>query len=247
MSRSLSSFSESFSDIVALYKREIVIGSLFVLGSASILGGYAWYHGHQNRAAHKAYSEVCELKKARVVTKRDEHASLFERVFTSNEEKWHAVAQEFGVVAQDYTSSPVGALAGIAQANAHLRLGERDTARALFKKYYSRISGSLEKLYGVTYGQLLLESADQNEQKEGRQLLEKIASNGSVVRSAALFALGEYYWTSRDFSQARNYWKQLLQFEQASRGSRLSWWGERAEKRLSLIEARPVISENAGL
>lgn len=220
---------------VVEYRREVLLGVALVMVAASSVGGYFWYKDRIARSAHKAYSQACALRDARVL-KGDERAGAFEISFTDESEKWAAVADAFGEVYAQYPHVGIGVMAGAAQVQALARVGKFSEARDLMAHVLPRVtSPQLRALFTVTYAQLLLDSDQDVDVQKGVTLLaQAAATKDNPIQDTALYYLGLYYWYKSDFSNARNYWNQLvLQYSADDQNG--SPWVSLAQENLALL------------
>jgi len=223
-------------DHLVKHSRQLAFAGAFVAAVGAGLSGYSWYKNHTSRQGHKAYAKAAALLNARVINKGDQKG-LLETTFTSEAEKWQAVADAFGKVYSMYARTGIGEMAGAAHVNALLKIGKRDEARAVLSKLATHISSpQLRQLYSVTYALTLLDSAQEDDVENGLSMLKKIARNtSSPVQDSALYHLGDYYWYKDDTANVLNYWKQLmLSFDKG--GQNVSPWVAKAKERLALIE-----------
>ena len=231
---------ERLVDCVYTYRREVVL--LFAL--MGVVGGsvtgYFWYKDQIARRAHKEYAAVLELRDARVVT-GDEIKGAFETTFTSETEKWEAVANAFGQVYADYPHVGVGIMAGAAQSQALVRLGRFDEARAISADVVSRItSPQLRSLYTLVYAQMLVDSSIEQDVEKGLGMLAKLAATKeSPAHDSALYYLGLHYWYNNQFASARNYWNQLILHYQ-NEATHVSPWVSIVQEKLALIDTDEV-------
>jgi len=136
-----------------------------------------------------------------------------------------------------YNHVGIGAMAGAAQVQALLHLGEEAQARALLADVLTHISEpNLLALYSLTYARLLIDSPVEGDRGRGISLLVQLASaKDNAVHDSALYYLGLEYWLGGDMASASNYWKQLIaQYETADR--RGSPWVRKAKEKLALID-----------
>ena len=133
---------------------------------------------------------------------------MFEVAYSSENEKWTAVEQAFADVYKQYPHVGIGVMAGAAQAQALVRLGKFEQARAVLSDVLPRIkSAQLRSLFTLTYAQLLIDSGDEALVQKGVGMLATAfaGSKENVVHDTALYHLGLYYWYKSDFDNVRNY------------------------------------------
>lgn len=228
---------ERLVDALYTYRREVllVFALMGVVGGS--VSGYFWYKDRIARRAHKEYAAVLELRDARVV-KGDEIKGAFETTFTSEHDKWEAVADAFGKVFEKYPHVGVGIMAGAAQAQALVRLGKFDEARALISDVTARVtSPQLRALFTLNHAQMLVDSGDEQEIESGIAMMAKLAATKeSPVHDSALYYLGLHYWYESDFASARNYWSQLILHYQND-AAHSSPWVSMVQEKLALIDA----------
>lgn len=228
---------ETFFEKAFHYRRHILFGFLVLLAFSGAVGGYWWYRTRVAKLAHKAYAEAADLIKARVMTP-DETKGLFEVAFSSEDEKWQAVADAFKRVSDAYPHVGVGALAGIARGQALLRVGKVADARAAVEEALPRIASvPLRSLYTQLLALLLLDSAEPANIDRGLVMLQQlIADSTSPIHDSALYHLGAYHWHKHDFAKARDYWQQLLLQYDKEDISTPSEWVSLVKEKLALID-----------
>lgn len=217
------------------HRKEVALGLALVVVSVGSVGIYYWYKDFTARQAHKAYTQASALQNARVLT-GDEIASVFETVFTSEEEKWNAVARAYETVYKHYNNSGIGVMAGAAQAHALVKLGKTDEAKKLLADVMVRIpSIPLRSLYTLTYGRVLMDSSDEAEVSKGITLLSQLAATkDNAMHDTALYYLGLHYWYAGDMKLAQNYWKQLV-MAYGEMGKNGSPWLAGVKEKLALL------------
>lgn len=226
---------EQVLSIASSYRREILLGMALAMVALGSVGGYFWYKDRIARTAHKAYTQACVLRDARIL-KGEERAGAFETAFTDETEKWEATAHAFAEVYKLYPHVGIGIMAGAAQVQSLVRLGKFEQARTLMATVVPRItSPQLRALFNVTYAQLLLDSDQDADVQRGVGLLAQSATTkDNPLQDTALYYLGLYYWHKNDFSNARNYWNQLvLQYQADAQHS--SPWVALAQENLALL------------
>lgn len=228
-------FVERIIDRVFEYRREVMLGCALVVVASGSVFGYFWYKDHLSRQAHRLYAHGVELQKARVVG-ADYSKGVFETAFNSEEEKWTAVADAFGKAYEQYPHVGIGVMAGVAQAQAFVRLGKIEEARTLYTNVLPRItSPELRALYTLTVAQMNIDSGDESLIQSGVSMLAQLAGKKeSAVHDTALYQLGLYYWYNNDFQNAQNYWNQLVMTYDKS-GADDSVWVSQAQERLALL------------
>ena len=232
-------FVERLFDGAVHYRKEVALSAALMAVSAASIAGYFVYKNHIARQGHKAYASALQLMQARVL-KNGEVPGQFETVFVSSGEKWAAVAEAFGRVYGDFGQVGIGVMAGAAQAQALMRLGELEKARTLLGEVVARISSpELRSLYSLTYARLLIDSANAAEMQQGVALLAQLAATkDSSVHDSALYYLGLHYWLTGDFVSASNYWQQLVvQYEGFDK--KASPWLTAAKEKLAMIQSAP--------
>jgi len=225
---------------VVHYRKEVALGVVVAAATGLAVGGYVIHKNYIAQKAHKAYVRALQLQQAPVLKEgefpQDGLPGSKGMTFASSTEKWEAVARAFGAVYADYGHAGIGAMAGAAQAQALIRLGNYDEARGLLASVVHKISSpELRALYTLTYARMLLDSPNEDDQQKGRaQLIQLAATKDSAVHDSALYYLGLQYWMLGDVEAAANYWRQLvMQYPEV--GQKSSPWTAKAEERLALI------------
>lgn len=212
------------------YRRQLIM----VVGLVALGGGggslYYLYRSHHAQQAHKAYMSALELYNAEVSSDNTQKRSLFERVFTSEHQKWEAVATKFSHVAEQYKSTPLGLQAGLVEAEALMKLGKKDQARARYETYVHKLpSGAIKDAYMLSYALLLIDSPNSDEHQRGESLLHTQASSrDSVVHDFALYRLAQYQLVHNQVEQARGTIDQLVSLYGGS--EQPSEWAEKGKE-----------------
>ncbi len=218
------------------YRKELLLSATLVVVSGASITGYFFYKDFVSKQGHKAYAGAMQLLQARVL-KENEAKGPFELAFTSKKEKWQAVAEAFSKVYAQYSHVGIGAMAGAAQAQALLHLGDEAQARTVLADVLTHINEpNILALYTLTYARLLIDSPVEGDKERGMSLLTQLAATKeNAVHDSALYYLGLEYWLSDDMASAANYWKQLIaQYDSADRKS--SPWVSKVKEKLALID-----------
>ena len=174
--------------------------------------GIAGFFQYQTYRLEKGYERVATIQKyidSEVGTKKQ--VSDLEAIqFNTTEEKWKTIEQESIAAQKNYGDTKLQGLFSAYQAQSALELGKKAEAVSLFKAASKQIvDKSLAAQYSVSMALLQLDS--EASKNEGLETLQTIADQKEIpAHTLALYYLGEYAWTESRFTDAQNYWSQLV-------------------------------------
>jgi hypothetical protein len=201
--------------------------------------GYIQYRQHAEEKAYDALAQIQYYMNAEVG--KAARISDFEAVqFNTEAEKWAQVEHQTRDAINKHGNSSLRGLylAYLAIANEHQ--GRKTDAIALTHEAADVIkSREVASLYQVRAALLELDEADAAVKARGIATLQALSNKADLpAQEIALYYLGEYAWTQKKFSEAQNYWSQLIhKNRKGSDTARNSMFVDRARAKLKLIKA----------
>jgi predicted negative regulator of RcsB-dependent stress response len=223
-------------------KKNILIAGL-VLGAGALgFYGYSVYKNSQEETASKEFMQALAYVNAPVGKQRlDEGIDLekMDKNFETEQAKWEHVEQVFTEGASKNSGSNYVPLFLIYASEAQGKLGKSSQAITTLEKAVKGLSSNrqLKDLYAIKLAQMKLDSSEPALQTQGITLLEEMARDDKgPLQDTILYVLGDYYWHTKDFTHAQNYWNQLtLKF--GTKDENPSVWVRKASERLQLLVA----------
>jgi len=218
------------------YWRHALALVLLVFCATGGFVGWRSYRNHCEAKAHKAYLGVVQLVNMDVKKAKGS--------FASDQEKHEAVVSAGDLfMAQHASSSFAPTVLGF-MAHSLSDLGKKDDARLKMHAAEKACNSSdMRQVYSLSAALMDIDASDAAVQEQGVADLKSLAKNtASPVCDAALFYLGEYFWSKQNYQEARLWWAQLVSIadkKQTELGTDVTsvWVGASREK-LSLIDYR---------
>jgi tetratricopeptide (TPR) repeat protein len=218
--------------------RYVVLGvaGIFVLILAFL--GYGYYNDWVQTSAHKAFVESLRYYDA-PVSGRATIITNGTVEFATDEEKWKKVDEVFKSAYQSNKGAGIAPVFRVYQAEALVNLGKIDEAIEMLASAVKAVpSPDLKDFYTLKLALMKMDSLQQPVQQDGLTDLKKIAENEKqFANEAGLYFLGYYFWTQKDFTQAKNYWQQLMVKYGLKETKQSSGFAELVKARLKLISA----------
>lgn len=199
-------------DKVVVYKKQVVVGAVVVVGIG--VGGisFAWYQHYVRAQAHKAF--VFALRYYDGVVSADARKVPDQDVvrFSSEHEKWEKTENAFKEGYQRYKSTELAPMFLAFQSEALANLGKHDEAiQVLADAQVVMRNDEIRDFYQVKLALMKMDSKNDHTRQQGLVELKKHADNArSFAHELALYHLGGYLWQEKKFADAKNYWQQLL-------------------------------------
>lgn len=210
----------------------LMIGSFFAWKSYQLVC--------QSRA-HKVYLDVVRVVNAEVKSGKKADGRL---TFPSSQEKNEAVVALGDLfLGQHKSTSFAPAVLGFVS-HALSGLGKNDDARERMHAAAKACSSTdLQHVYVISAALMDVDAQDAFVQERGVGALKNLAKNTSSSScDAALYYLGEFYWSKQNYQEARLWWAQLLSVADkkvTSVGTEIrSPWVLAAREKLALIDYR---------
>lgn len=208
----LSAISEQSKDFALMYSKQLVYGVLGAVVFGLGIFGYAQYSKHLQSVAQGELAAALRFVDAPVVpgAKTTVEGDAIE--FATAQDKWTHVNKTFADGYAKNRSAGISSIFLVYQAEALLNLGKRVEALDVLSKAIDAMpNDELKDFYKVKRALMKIDSEQALDQKDGLEELRKLSSNqNSVAHEQALYYLGSYFWTQKDFTQAKNYWQQLI-------------------------------------
>ena len=240
MSISYNAIMERFYKVVDMVfgnRKQVIagIGALLVL--AALVVGYSYYNKYAQMRAHKEFMELVRFHESPVTGKTVMSETVVE--FSTDEEKWKKIAEAAKAGYQKNKGSGLASMFRCYQADALAVLGKTDEAIDLLESSVRDVSHTaIKDFYKLKISLIKLDSAKDLVKKEGFAELKKIAENTKhYANESGLYYLGAYFWTQKDFAQAKNYWQQLMVKYGLKEGKEQSAYAELVRMKLKLISA----------
>jgi hypothetical protein len=220
------------------HKKQVLMAITGVIVIAASATGYMFYQSHVQTQAHKAFIEALRYFDAPV---KPGQTVITESVieFGSDEDKWKKVEEVFRTGYDSYKRSGLSSMFRCYQAEALTHLKKHDEAiQMLAAAIKAMPSEQLKDFYKLKLALLRLDAAQPEVAKEGFAELKKIAETSTnLANEASLYYMGLYFWSQKDYTQAKNYWQQLMVKYGMKEGKDQSGFSELAREKLKLISA----------
>ncbi|MBD3231789.1 tetratricopeptide repeat protein [Candidatus Dependentiae bacterium] len=223
------------------HKKEVALAALVVVGIIFCAIGYSFYRVKIQQRAQLAFVEASEYFNARVIPadSKEEVLDFNEKVFKTEKDKWVSVAKVFEDAYLQNKSATIAPMFLAYQAEALIRLSDLSKAIKVLKEAIKLMPDSeFKSFYQVKNALIMIDLENNGAQQEGLSILKKFAlDQKSSVHDMVLYRLGEYYWNTKNFDEAKNYWNQLILIYGKS-SEKPSWWAEQAKPKLKLITSK---------
>ena len=221
------------------WRHALTLVLLMFCATGGVVGWRAYRNGCEARA-HKSYLDIVRLVNIDVKGDSKDSSSSF----ANAQEKNEAIISlgELFVSQHGSTSFAPTVLAFVARSLNDL--GKKEEARLKMHAAEKACSSAdLRQVYALTAALMDIDAQDSAIQEQGLAELKGLAKNtSSVVCDAALFYLGEYFWSKKNYQEARLWWAQLVNIadkKQTELGTDVtSVWVGAAREKLSLIDYR---------
>jgi hypothetical protein len=173
----------------------------------------------------------------RTDAKKEEIQQASRKFFISHKEKWTEVERVFDDAYQKNKGAGIAPIFLAYKSEALLNLGKRDKAIESLNNAVSYMNKrcATRSYYKMKLALMEIDSDNKTLQAKGLQRLKSIAlDQNSYAQDMGLYRLGEYSWYKKDFSEAKNYWNQLL-LKYGKKTKKPSWWADLAKEKLRLI------------
>ncbi len=179
--------------------------AVVLLGVAGFFAYSSYKRGIQV-AAHQAF--VVAMKEFEKPVKTD---AKTKSGFATEEEKWQTVEEQFRKGFEKHSSSTFAPMFLAYQSTALVNLNKLNEAIPVMKRAVSLMKApSLKSYYEVTLSLMQLDSASKDDQTEGLNRLKAIADDAKeLAQGQALYNLGMYAWSNKNFDDVKNYWGQF--------------------------------------
>ena len=221
-------------------KGRIIAILSMLLALAVGIYGYCYYKQQREEKAYRALVTSLEYFDAPFVKdgeNKDDLDFLSKKEFKTAEEKWKKVDEIFKGAYKSHGSSGLASFFLAYRSQALLELKDLPKAIELLRLSLSDMpNGSVKEYYKSKLALMLIDTKSANGAGEGIKILKQLAlDDTNVAHDRALYHLGEYYWHEKKFSEAKNYWNQLvLKYGKQERYP--SPWVEPARDKLRLID-----------
>ncbi len=235
-SNALTEWFEKISLSVMAYRKEVLIGLGITAGLISGVMGYMWYKHHAQIAAHKDLIDFMQVYDASITAEGKAKAGAN---FASEQEKWRSVQE---LAASDYNRHKHAGIASwylVYEAEALANLGKHAQAAEVLKRAIDKMpSETVKDFYRVKLALINIDSDVKDTQKQGFQALEAIAQDSKhAANEVALYYLGAYFWAEKEYTQAKNYWQQLMVKYGYKDAKQQSGYADLVKEKLRLISA----------
>ncbi len=211
-------FKNILANIGNFFNEKWVRFSLLLILLASVLSaGFFWYKSSVNSKQSVARKLF------------EESVSAYDRALMSSESKnWIEAEAAFKAGNIQAGNSSLAPYFLIYEAQTLFQQDKFSEGLSLFKKALSKLSKSspFYNQYQVTYSLALLDSEDSKDNKQGEELLKKLAySKSNKSRDLALYYLAEYYDSIDNTKESHKVFKDLIKDFLNSK-KKVTWKGE---------------------
>lgn len=214
-----------------------------ILLSFCATGGFVGWRSYRlvcEERAHKAYLDVVRLVNADVKSDGKGDGSSF----LSEQDKNEAIISLSDLFLSQHGSTSFAPTVLAFSSRSLAGLGRKNDARVKMHEAEKACSSSdLRHVYALSAALMDIDAEDAAVKEQGLASLKSLSKNTtSAVCDAALFYLGEYFWSQQNYQEARLWWAQLVSIadkKQTEFGTEItSVWVGAAREKLSLIDYR---------
>lgn len=237
-SNSLALWMENTLDFVNKNKKLVlatIVGMAFV--TAGFIG-YSFYQSHVNKKAYEALLNALKYYDGSIGTATQ--SSKDRMVFASDTEKWQKTEQIFKEGGATYSNTRLAPIFLAYQSTALLNQGKLDEAITVLTKATDQMKNkAVRDEYRIKLALMMSDSDKETVKHKGFDLLKSIASDRqSTSIEAALYHLGAHYWHEKKYSEAKNYWLQLIAKYGAAANAQPSHYVKIVKEKLSLVSTK---------
>jgi len=220
-------------------RKQVLIGFAGLVGLICLIIGYSYYNHYSQAQAHKAFQDALKYYQASVAPGARTYIKDDIIEFGSDEDKWKKVEEVFKTAYDKHKGAGIGPMFRILQSEALVNLHKIDDAVTLLESAVKALpSHEMRDFYKLKLALVKLESPTETIRKAGFAELKAIAENAAhLANEAGLYYLGLYFWTQKDFAQAKNYWQQLMVKYGMKEARDQSGFTELVKAKLKLISA----------
>lgn len=192
-------------------KKTVGLYALGLLVFIGLVAGYFVYRSGVQRRAHKDFLIAMDTFNAKIV-KTVTNEKLPPNVFGSEKDKWEHVDKVFDEMYKKNKSAGIASVFLAYRVEALLSLGQLSDAIKVQNLLLKHIpaKSALRTYNNIKLALMQIDTSMEEYVNTGLYSLRNIAyEQGNVSQDEALYRLGEYYWNSKDFKEAANYWSQL--------------------------------------
>jgi len=222
------------------HRKQLVLGVITLLAAALLIVGYQWYDQRAQVKAHQAFLDAQRIYEAQVSPGHPTIITPTSAQFGSEEEKWKKVEEVFKETYSKHKGTGIAPVFLTYQADAQAHLGKTDDAIVTLEIAVKAMSSlEIKDFYRLKLALMKMDSNKEAVKQEGFAELKKIAeASTNYANEAGLFYIGNYFWTQKDYSQAKNYWQQLMvKYGLKEQQKDQSGFAELARSKLKLISA----------
>ncbi|MFA6263543.1 MAG: hypothetical protein WCW33_03920 [Candidatus Babeliales bacterium] len=222
-------------EVALANRKRLALGALCLVGFACCFIAYGYYSSWVQMSAQKTFAEALRYYDAPVGQKTVITNGTIE--FGSDEEKWKKVAEMFDAGYHKNSRARIAPFFKTYYADALAHLGKTDEAIAIMAKAVPSIAS--QELRDFYAAKLALMKLDNPATKaEGLTALTSIANDRSnTAHEVGLYYVGLYFWSIKNFEQARAYWQQLVVQYDKPDAKQQSGFVPLVKARLKLISA----------
>ncbi len=213
-------------------RQRVIAGISGICMMAIGVGIYHYYANKTKAAAYKDFSALMQMvsEPAKVTGTGGEDLKASVEL-----QKWERVEKLAQSHYNSYKGVGLGAAFLAVRADALDVLGNTAEAVKTMRQAVSAMGvAPIRECYEVKLALMLMDQTSDTEKKEGYDMLIRIGNNPKhMAHDRALYYLGEYAWIQRNFTDAKNYWQQLvIKYGSDRTGNELA---EKAKHRLELL------------
>jgi tetratricopeptide (TPR) repeat protein len=211
---------------------------------AAVSGGVFGYLYYKRMRAERAYTALTEALeyfdapvKKKIDEKDDDFGFLNKKEFKSDAEKWEKVDAVFKVGYEAHEGSGIASFFLAYRAEALINLNDLPRAIEVMRLALSKMPNhKVKAYYQAKLALMLIDARSAAAVEEGVKILKDISRDDkNIAHDMALYFLGEYFWYDKKFTEAKNYWNQLL-LAYEKQDEYPSPWVEPAKENLRLID-----------
>ncbi|MCB9493508.1 MAG: hypothetical protein H6679_04515 [Epsilonproteobacteria bacterium] len=231
-------FERALDALIAQWKKVLLAAAVVAVVVAGYFG-YQWYFARMQQKAHYDLMQVVKVFEGRISRKKSADDNSDIPVFASSDEKWQEVER---VCDRAFEQNKGSGLAGIFltyKADALQRLDKPEKAIEALSQAIELIkSQELKDFYSIKNALVKIDSGNERFKQEGVQTLVQAAQTPHhYAHEQALYHVGYYFWTEKDFAQAKNYWQELLVKYSGKDSPLQSGYADLVKPKLKLISA----------